>query len=176
VFLIDHALSPTECSNIIEAAEKAGFEQAGIDPRASRSKEEGDMSVIRTDIRLNERIMLDSPRASDVLFKRLSPMFPQEFRDMKIDSFADKLRLYKYGPGQYFKPHVDGEFFDRIHGTRSVFTVLLYLNNVKDGGRTLFYSAKYNNYCVHDRWFFKTKTNEALVIFALISEMGWHQT
>ena len=142
VFEIEGALAPSQCRAIVSAAEAAGFEAAGIDPRASRSTDEGSVSVMRTDVRLNQRIILDSADAAGALFNRLAPVFPRTFHKMALDSFSERIRLYKYSPGDFFAPHVDGAFTDEQRGTTFVYTVLLYLNDVERGGRTTFFKAR----------------------------------
>ena len=96
VFEIEGALAPSQCRAIVSAAEAVGFEAAGIDPRASRSTDEGSISVMRTDVRLNQRIILDSAGASGALFNRLAPVFPPTFHKLALDSFSERIRLYKY--------------------------------------------------------------------------------
>jgi hypothetical protein len=61
---------------------------------------------------------------------------------MAFDSFSERIRMYKYVPGDFFAPHVDGAFTDERHGTTFVYTVLLYLNTVERGGRTTFFKAR----------------------------------
>eukprot|EP00746_Dinoflagellata_sp_MGD_P004189 gnl/MRDRNA2_/MRDRNA2_108080_c0_seq1.p1 gnl/MRDRNA2_/MRDRNA2_108080_c0~~gnl/MRDRNA2_/MRDRNA2_108080_c0_seq1.p1 ORF type:complete len:271 (+),score=25.30 gnl/MRDRNA2_/MRDRNA2_108080_c0_seq1:70-882(+) len=141
-FILDGCLSPNECDGLIQAAEELGFEQAGIDPRAKRTSQDQEVAILRTDIRNNERIVMDDPEFASALFARCSAGFPSEFRGgLRVHSFSSRIRFYKYGPGHFFSPHTDGAFHDRQSGTRLVFTVLLYLNGVAEGGCTNFYSG-----------------------------------
>jgi predicted 2-oxoglutarate/Fe(II)-dependent dioxygenase YbiX len=49
----------------------------------------------------------------------------------------ERLRCYRYQPGQYFAPHFDGAFV-RSRGERSLLTFMVYLNAVEGGGATRF--------------------------------------
>ena len=96
---------------------------------------------MNTDVRLNERIVLDSPELAAALFARLEGVLPPKFKDLHLNSFASCVRLYKYGPGNYFKPHTDAGFEDEVRGTTFVYTTLFYLNTVQRGGETSFFGA-----------------------------------
>jgi hypothetical protein len=41
--------------------------------------------------------------------------------------------MYKYTPSQYFGPHYDDSVRDSETGTRSEWTVLIYLTGIEDG-------------------------------------------
>ena len=102
VFAIDNALTPSECAQVVSAAEAHGFEAAGVDLRVSRSTaDSGHAAAMRPDVRLNERIVLHDPELSAMLFARLSGVLPPTFRQMELDSFSPCVRLYKYGPGNF---------------------------------------------------------------------------
>jgi predicted 2-oxoglutarate/Fe(II)-dependent dioxygenase YbiX len=49
----------------------------------------------------------------------------------------DRLRFYRYDPGQRFDWHEDG-YFERTTGERSQFTFMVYLNEDFTGGGTSF--------------------------------------
>ena len=157
---------------MVRAAEAHCFEAAAVDMRTSRSTSSASSDadvVMNTDVRLNERIVVDSPELAAALFTRLEGVLPPKFNNLHLDSFASCVRLYKYGkqplatatfitsglsswsinflragPGNYFKPHTDGGFVDEARGTTFVYTTLFYLNDVQRGGETSFFQAKYN--------------------------------
>jgi predicted 2-oxoglutarate/Fe(II)-dependent dioxygenase YbiX len=49
----------------------------------------------------------------------------------------ERLRCYRYLPGQYFAPHFDGHF-RRDDGDESLLTLMVYLNACEGGGHTVF--------------------------------------
>lgn len=147
IFTLANALTPEECDRIVRAAEAYGFEAAAVDMRSSRSTSSAAAQedvVMNTDVRLNERIVLDSPELAAALFARLEGVLPPKFKDLHLNSFASCVRLYKYGPGNYFKPHTDAGFEDEVRGTTFVYTTLFYLNTVQRGGETSFFGGSYD--------------------------------
>ncbi|XP_063437917.1 uncharacterized protein LOC134718955 isoform X2 [Mytilus trossulus] len=50
---------------------------------------------------------------------------------------GDRLRILRYDPGEYFRPHYDG-MYKRDNGERSYVTVQIYLNEGFEGGSTTF--------------------------------------
>eukprot|EP00928_Gymnodinium_smaydae_P054559 TRINITY_DN38308_c0_g1_i1.p1 TRINITY_DN38308_c0_g1~~TRINITY_DN38308_c0_g1_i1.p1 ORF type:complete len:260 (-),score=17.53 TRINITY_DN38308_c0_g1_i1:318-1097(-) len=141
IFTIDGCLTKDECERLIGLAERIGFQQAAVDLRQKRSAGSEDVSIMLPHIRLNERIVIDDEDFASAMFLRCSLHFPSRFRTLLLHSFSKRVRLYKHAPGQHFAPHADGSFVDEDTGTQSVFTFLLYLNNVADGGRTCFFSG-----------------------------------
>jgi hypothetical protein len=57
----------------------------------------------------------------------------------KIHSIADRIQLYKYTSGGVFQKHRDGATHLSVN-TRSLFTVLVYLNEEYKGGDTTVFS------------------------------------
>ncbi|KAI1803047.1 oxidoreductase domain-containing protein [Daldinia bambusicola] len=107
--------------------------------------------------RFCDRIFYTSQTLADRLLERILPHIPPEIVTLKdapditgqfpiirnetwrISRLRDELRFLKYGPGQYFKPHADGQFVDK-DGAKSYLTLHLYLNGSEDveGGATRF--------------------------------------
>ena len=52
----------------------------------------------------------------------------------------ERLRFYRYGPGQRFAPHTDG-CVRRANGEESLLTFMIYLNGDVQGGETHFENA-----------------------------------
>ena len=92
----------------------------------------------------NGRLAVQSEEVAQAIFARLQPWLPSEVAGRRPSSCNPNIRLYRYGRGQRFGPHVDQS--NRLAcGSQTEFTVLIYLNDVDlVGGETVFYEA-------HDR-------------------------
>jgi predicted 2-oxoglutarate/Fe(II)-dependent dioxygenase YbiX len=125
----DQLLSPAECQALIARAEAIGFAEAPI--TTSRGP------VMRRDIRNNERVMVDDPTLAGSLYQRALPFLPPRMMGMELCGANERLRYYRYHPGQRFAPHMDGAFI-RTNGEESFLTFMIYLNEGFTGGSTLF--------------------------------------
>ncbi len=70
------------------------------------------------------------------------------YKAYTLDKFRypdDRLRFYRYDPGQRFAPHRDGSYF-RKNGDCSQLTFMIYLNDGFEGGDTRFFL--HHNYSV----------------------------
>jgi predicted 2-oxoglutarate/Fe(II)-dependent dioxygenase YbiX len=129
VFVIPGFLSPEECDRFIALSEEKGFEDAPITTMGG--------FVVRKDIRDNERLMIDDPALATELFERARPFLVPEWFSWELAGFNERLRYYRYDPGQKFAPHFDG-YYERPNGERSHFTFMAYLNDGFEGGETVF--------------------------------------
>src|SRR5262249_50613527 len=57
-----------------------------------------------------------------------------------VVGFNERLRFYRYNPGQAFKPHRDGSYCRHEQREASRMTLLIYLNDDAAGGETRFFS------------------------------------
>ncbi|HND31736.1 MAG TPA: 2OG-Fe(II) oxygenase [Myxococcota bacterium] len=132
--VIPNLLSAAECSEQIQRAEAVGFEEAPINGYRG--------IVMRKDIRDNTRVMLDDPDRALWIWERLAPIFPPDLGvpGWRPVGLNERLRYYRYDPGQFFRPHTDG-YFARENGERSFLTLLVYLNDDFVGGETCFPGA-----------------------------------
>mmetsp|Transcript_54110 Transcript_54110/g.131320 ORF Transcript_54110/g.131320 Transcript_54110/m.131320 type:complete len:172 (-) Transcript_54110:52-567(-) len=84
---------------------------------------------------------------------------------MHCTGFNERLRILRYGPGCCFLPHYDGwyvrgnELGSERKGETSRLTLLLYLNDGYEGGRTRFLRHSSRNKR-HDEGKRKTKVND----------------
>lgn len=126
-FVVDGVLSPAECARLVERIEGAHPTLAPITTARGPKFE--------ADIRNNTRVMFDDPELAATLFRRIRPHCPSRMKGMEICGANERLRCYKYEPGQWFKPHYDGAFF-RSNVERSLYTFMIYLNEGFEGGQT----------------------------------------
>jgi hypothetical protein len=128
IFLIDNFLSPTEAQLWIDATEAMGYTAAPVTTARG--------PVMRPDIRNNRRIMLDTPDRAEALWHRAAPLMPDR-TSWRPSGLNERLRFYRYDPGQRFAPHFDG-YFARSSDERSFLTFIVYLNDGFEGGQTRF--------------------------------------
>ena len=94
--------------------------------------------VTRTDVRNNDRLIVDDSDWAEALWQRVRHAFPHT-DDCPPIGINERFRFYRYRPGHYFKAHHDGHYQRPGTRERSVFTLMLYLSAVEAGGATRFY-------------------------------------
>ncbi|MFC4160441.1 2OG-Fe(II) oxygenase [Chitinimonas lacunae] len=129
IFTIEGFLSPEECHAYIEHSEKIGYEAALI------NTEQG--ARMLPEVRNNHRILYDDAQLADQLYQRARPYLPQDIQGWQLCGFNERLRFYRYGPGEFFKRHKDGTYI-RSTTEESALTFMIYLNEDFEGGTTEF--------------------------------------
>lgn len=129
VFEKDAFESPAFCRDLITRAHDMGFQAAPI------TSETG--TGVMPDIRNNDRVIFDDPDLASALWKKARALFSEPFKGNRAMRLNDRFRAYRYRPGQFFDWHQDGTYAD-TDGQRSVFTMMLYLNDGYEGGGTSF--------------------------------------
>lgn len=120
-------LSESECSGLVQRADALGFELASIAyPSGVRAN---------LDARDNERVSFEDGALADTIFARLAPHLPA-FGGVPALGVGARWRVYRYRPGQRFVTHRDG--FVEAPGARTRLTLLVYLDDVAEGGETYF--------------------------------------
>ncbi len=127
---IDDVLSPGECASLIARIDALGPAPAPI--TTSRGY------VMNTDVRSNERVTFDDVALAELLFARARDRLPARLDNHAVHGCNERLRGYRYRPGQRFAPHYDGSF-RRSDVERSLLTFILYLNDAFTGGETAFF-------------------------------------
>lgn len=129
VFTIHGALSDSRCDELIAFSEEEGYEEATITtPRGF---------VMAKEIRNNDRVIYDSEEMAGELFPSVQDYLPSDFDGDELVGLNERLRFYRYDPGQKFNWHFDGHY-QRPNGERSHFTLMFYLNEGFEGGNTAF--------------------------------------
>ena len=129
VFEIHNFLDNARCDELIAHAEGIGFEDALITSHYG--------SVRKEDVRNNDRVISDDPVLAEELWQGLKPHMPATFRGRDLVGINERVRFYRYDPGQKFDWHQDG-YYERDNGERSRFTFMVYLNDDFEGGNTSF--------------------------------------
>ncbi|MBY0457705.1 MAG: 2OG-Fe(II) oxygenase [Gemmataceae bacterium] len=129
LFVLHDFFPPAECDYYITLTESAGYGDAPISTMGG--------PVMRKDIRNNDRVMIDDPRVAAELWERLRPFFPDRLRFWVPVGLNERLRFYRYDPGQQFDWHFDGAY-ERSATERSAFTFMVYLSGGVAGGATEF--------------------------------------
>ncbi|MDH0866759.1 2OG-Fe(II) oxygenase [Mitsuaria sp. GD03876] len=128
VFTVPGFLSPAECAEVTALAEQGGFEAATVRTYLGPK--------MLTDIRNNERAMVESADWVARLWERLRGLPLPELDGQRAVGLPKDLRFYRYSPGQRFRMHKDGPW--REDGRVSRLTFLVYLNDGFAGGGTDF--------------------------------------
>jgi hypothetical protein len=118
---VDEVYTPEECRQFIQRIECARPELATNNPL----------------YRDQDRAIVDDPQLASDLFRRLRPSLPAEMGDLKLAGLNDRLRMYRYQPGQKFAPHMD-HWYRPDDAHVSLHTVLVYFNDNFTGGETRF--------------------------------------
>lgn len=123
-------LDAPACDALIERGQSLGFELASIDYYGENKP--------MVNVRNNDRVEFDDATLAATFEARLRATagddFPERFEGRPFVRVGAHWRLYRYVPGQFFKPHKDGSYAD--DDSESEVTALFYLNDA-DGGETV---------------------------------------
>lgn len=129
IFTIENVLTPVECAEHVAWSEILGYEAAPVSLAGG--------SVHVPDVRNNARAMVDAPERAQLIWTRISADVPQILEGRRVVGLNERLRFYRYGPGQKFAKHTDG-CHRRTNGDESLLTLMIYLNRCASGGETRF--------------------------------------
>nr|CCC90701.1 conserved hypothetical protein [Trypanosoma congolense IL3000] len=164
VVVVENFLSSDECDQIIAACESVGYtfwRQRDPDAEASGSGEAGCCGgADARAFRVVDTIEANFPNLSQVLSSRIekvvrldskafSPsmqnaeeLFARDLEGTWVPlKLADNLLFARYGSGGHFSPHIDGSTIVDLN-TRSLYTLLIYLNDCERGGETVLFSGE----------------------------------
>lgn len=126
---VDGVLTPAECTALVERIEALGPEVAPVSlPGGPR---------VELELRNNARVMFDDPTLAARLFDRVRSCLPDSMCGLDVAGANERMRCYRYHPGQQFRAHYDGAFV-RDTRERSLLTFMVYLNEGFEGGETRF--------------------------------------
>jgi len=132
-FVLEKALGPAECLNLIEAARTRGFGKA--------------VPAYPLSYRNNSRLVVDDAELAEALFYRIRRQLPDPIVDedgagWRLVGLNKRFRFCRYGPGEFFTIHRDGVFHSSAKQC-SRLTFMIYLNSSCDfeGGSTRFFPS-----------------------------------
>ena len=121
LWIIEQVYTPTECAEFIALIEKSSPKLATNNPL----------------FRDQDRVICDDPQIASDLFLRLQPYLPKKMGVFRLLGINDRLRFYRYRPGQHFEPHMDHWYRPNDHQI-TLHTVLVYFNDDFQKGETVF--------------------------------------
>ena len=150
--LIHNALTPAECKQMIDRAEKGGFEDASVYDRRSNRIHRNCKRWYEDDTTLAddwyERILKALDDSALEYKVRNAPWMGTRYNALPIRSVGlnERLRVLKYNQGEYFGSHCDSKFvrgpnFGDRAGETSHVSVQVYLNEKFKGGQTRFHGS-----------------------------------
>lgn len=122
LWFVDDIYSPAECADFIALIDRSSPTLATNNP------------IYRD----QDRVIRDDEEIAKELFRRLRPHLPERMGDLRLARLNDRLRFYRYSPGQRFEPHMDHWYRPNDHEI-TLHTVLAYFNDDFDGGETAFH-------------------------------------
>ncbi|KIC36101.1 iron-regulated protein [Ruegeria sp. ANG-R] len=161
VFEVSDFGSPEFCDQIIGRARKIGFGAATITTERGTS--------VAQEIRNNDRVIFDDAELANALWRKAESLFLDPFKGHRAVGLNERFRVYRYGADQFFDWHQDGEF-KASSGHRSMFTMVIYLNEGCEGGDTSFADV-FSPY-VFDDFTIAPKTGKALFFYHPLSHRG----
>lgn len=121
LWVVEDVYTPAECQSFVEFIESSAPRLATNNPL----------------YRDQDRVMSDDPAAAEELLRRLRPHLPEEIGPVKLAGLNERLRFYRYKPGQRFAPHMD-HWYQPSDRQVTLLTVLAYFNDNFEGGETRF--------------------------------------
>ncbi|KAJ9113247.1 hypothetical protein QFC22_006086 [Naganishia vaughanmartiniae] len=134
--LLPNILPPQTCESIINTANTLGWE---ADQAA------GGSAVDKTSVLAHNVVWLADEQFVGELFERIRPFVQERVNGGKVRGINRRFRVYRYGPKQVYRPHIDGawpaagidaETGEYLHDSSpsddplwSRYTLLIYLNS-----------------------------------------------
>lgn len=87
--------------------------------------------------RNQDRVIRDEPEFAQDLFTRIKHALPEKIGELTLAGLNERIRFYRYQPGQRFSPHMD-HWYQPSDTEITLLTVLVYFNDDFEGGDTRF--------------------------------------
>ncbi len=126
---VDGVLSDAECDALLDRHRDGPWLEATVNRAEGRA--------VDHTIRNNRLALVDDAELSALLLERLRPSLPERLMHMTLSGIKERMRCYRYVPGEHFGPHGD-QSYPGGPGERSLLTLMVYLNDDFEGGRTAF--------------------------------------
>lgn len=141
LFELPAFLAPAMCRHLIEQSEKMKF--SDIKKEYDASYREADRVVVKCEslARMIWEKLRKCLKRRDVF-----EIMPYGFGSAGVWApvgINPCFRFTRYSPGHHFKPHKDG-LFVMTNDYRTIYTVVIYLNEDFEGGQTVFYETEPN--------------------------------
>lgn len=121
LWTVERVYTPPECADLIALIERSSPTLATNNPL----------------YRDQDRVIRDDPALADDLFRRLRRHLPERMGSLRLVGLNERLRFYRYRPGQRFEPHMD-HWYRPSDRRITLHTVLAYFNDDFEGGQTVF--------------------------------------
>ena len=132
IYTFQNVYTPEECQAFVTLSENIGYESAPINLAGG--------AVVTPEVRNNARVILDDELLAEEIWSRVKQYLPKVINGRRAIGLNERLRFYRYDPGEKFETHVDG-YYMRPNGEQSMLTFMLYLNGGFEGGETNFQSG-----------------------------------
>jgi hypothetical protein len=96
-FILLNVFTPEECQQWIQMTEERGYSAALLNL--------GKEQVLVTDLRNNDRCMIDDVDMAQKIFERIQTYLPKVWKNCQLVGLNERLRFLRYDPGQKFEPH-----------------------------------------------------------------------
>jgi len=96
-FILLNVFTPEECQQWIQITEERGYSAALLNL--------GKEQVLVTDVRNNDRCMIDDVDMAQKIFERIQTYLPKVWKNCQLVGLNERLRFLRYDPGQKFEPH-----------------------------------------------------------------------
>lgn len=180
IFTIENVLTPNECLEIIDEANSHGWSQScpsggghgrtgREDPRTSQFS-----IIFKQDLatKLFEKILPHLPKDLEYLGENVYFNKTTKGTEWKPYCVYDKMRIYKYNPGENFPEHIDYKVRKNIVTEdsevvqQSFLSLLIYLNDDFQGGETGYWPDHDGIHCrfLREREKTHTKKNHQIKI------------
>ncbi|MCJ8313232.1 MAG: 2OG-Fe(II) oxygenase [Saccharospirillaceae bacterium] len=129
IYEIPSFLDQSQCIDLINYSENKGYARADIQIDKTQRK-------VVDNIRTNDRVLKIDDEMAEALWIKLQSYNLPLFRQRRAIGLSPYFRYYKYSTGQKFVLHRDGSQI--VNGHKTLFTLMIYLNQEFEGGVTNF--------------------------------------